>query len=122
MSDFFLFIYFFYRNTAEAVSGRPTNNCGEIQAASLAIKLANSCQIKKLCINTDSQFLITSMTKWLTGWKKKNWKLASGGPVLNKTDFEQLDNLIRDTGIIIKWVWIIFFLNLKNFVTNLIFS
>lgn len=89
---------------AEAVSGRPTNNCGEIQAASLAVKLANSCQIKKLCINTDSQFLINAMTKWLTGWKKKNWKLSSGGPVLNKIDFEQLDNLIRDTGITVKWV------------------
>lgn len=46
------------------------------------------------------------MTKWLTGWKKKNWKLASGGPVLNKIDFEQLDNIINQSGIDIKWVYV----------------
>lgn len=33
------------------------------------------------------------MTKWIQGWKKKNWKLASGGPVKNKIDLEKLDNL-----------------------------
>lgn len=105
--EFWIDFYFFRcRNTAEPVSGRPTNNCGEIQAATLAIKLANTCQIKNLCINTDSQFLINAMTKWLTGWKKRGWKLASGGPVLNKTDFEQLDNLIRGTGINIKWEYV----------------
>lgn len=54
-------------NTSEPVSGRATNNCGEIQAATVAIKQALDNSIKKLAINTDSQFLINSVTKWMPG-------------------------------------------------------
>lgn len=54
-------------NVSEPVSGRATNNCGEIQAATKAIKLAHNEGIKKLCIKTDSQFLINSVTKWMKG-------------------------------------------------------
>lgn len=54
-------------NISEPVSGRATNNCGEIQAATRAIKQAIDNGIKNLTINTDSQFLINSVTKWLPG-------------------------------------------------------
>lgn len=54
-------------NTSEPVSGRATNNCGEIQAATVAIKQALQNGVTKLAINTDSQFLINSVTKWMPG-------------------------------------------------------
>lgn len=54
-------------NISEPVTGRATNNCGEIQAATRAIKLAQQNGVKKLSINTDSQFLINSVTKWMPG-------------------------------------------------------
>lgn len=54
-------------NTAEPVSGRATNNCGEIQAATHAVKQALQNGVTKLVINTDSQFLINSVTKWMPG-------------------------------------------------------
>lgn len=54
-------------NISEPVTGRATNNCGEIQAATKAIKLALSQGVKKLAINTDSKFLINSVTKWMPG-------------------------------------------------------
>lgn len=54
-------------NASEPVIGRATNNCGEIQAATCAIKLALQNNIEKLAINTDSQFLINSVTKWMPG-------------------------------------------------------
>lgn len=54
-------------NVCEPVSGRPTNNCGEIQAATQAIKQALDNGVTKLAINTDSQFLINSVTKWMPG-------------------------------------------------------
>lgn len=54
-------------NISEPVSGRPTNNCGEIQAATQAIKQALENGVMKLAINTDSQFLINSVTKWMPG-------------------------------------------------------
>lgn len=89
---------------AKPVSGRATNNCGEIQASSLAIQLAGDCGIKKLCINTDSQFLINSATKWMGGWKRNGWKLKSGESVKNVIDFKSLDNMTSKYPIIIKWV------------------
>lgn len=54
-------------NVSEPVSGRATNNCGEIQAATKAIKQAVDNGIEKLTINTDSQFLINAVTKWMSG-------------------------------------------------------
>lgn len=54
-------------NTSEPVSGRATNNCGEIQAATHAIKQAVKNGVSQLTINTDSKFLINSVTKWMPG-------------------------------------------------------
>lgn len=54
-------------NISAPVSGRATNNCGEIQAATQAIKQALDNGVMKLAINTDSQFLINSVTKWMDG-------------------------------------------------------
>lgn len=90
-------------NTAKPVSGRATNNCGEIQAASLAIRLAKENGIKRLIVNTDSKFLIDSYTKWLPGWKRNQWKLSTGKPVKNQVDFMELDKELADKKIEVKW-------------------
>ncbi|CAG2067159.1 unnamed protein product, partial [Timema podura] len=89
-------------NTSEPVRGRATNNTAEIQAAILAIELAKSAGVKKLCINTDSQFLINSITKWIRKWRRNNWKLTDGGPVKNKEDFVTLDAAMKS--VVVKWV------------------
>uniref|UniRef100_A0A182WQW2 Ribonuclease H1 n=1 Tax=Anopheles minimus TaxID=112268 RepID=A0A182WQW2_9DIPT len=90
-------------NTSKPVSGRATNNCGEIQAASLAIRLAHEQGVRQLTINTDSKFLIDSITKWVPGWKKRGWTLASGGPVKNKTDFMELEQELGRDGMKVRW-------------------
>lgn len=46
---------------------RVTNNCGEIQAATRLIKKAQKNGVHSLSIDTDSQFLINSATKWMPG-------------------------------------------------------
>ncbi|CAH2099656.1 unnamed protein product [Euphydryas editha] len=92
------------KNISEPVSGRATNNCGEIQAASRAISQAIDCGVTKLAINTDSKFLINSVTKWMPGWKRNGWKLKSGEPVKNEIDFKELDNL--QNKIHIKWIYV----------------
>uniref|UniRef100_A0A182NUA7 Ribonuclease H1 n=1 Tax=Anopheles dirus TaxID=7168 RepID=A0A182NUA7_9DIPT len=90
-------------NTSKPVSGRATNNCGEIQAASHAIRLARQQGVRRLVINTDSQFLINAITKWLPGWKRRNWTLANGTPVKNKTDFVELEGEMGAGDMVIKW-------------------
>lgn len=93
-------------NAADPVRGRPTNNSGEIQAAIKAIKVAQIAGIKRLNIFTDSQFVINSVCKWMSGWKAKDWKLSSGKPVVNQVDFKKLDQLIESGNMLIKWSYI----------------
>lgn len=87
-------LMFTSRNTSAPVIGPATNNRGEIQAATKAISLAASVGISKLCINADSKFVIQAVTEWISNWKKRNWRLVSGKPVKNETDFKQLDHVI----------------------------
>lgn len=93
-----------FRNAAKPVLGRVTNNVGEIQAAIYAIKTALDLGIKKLSINTDSQFLINSITKWVPGWKKRGWRLPNMEPVKNVVDFKELDELLQSKEINVNWV------------------
>lgn len=76
----------------EELEGKPTNNRAEIHAVVKAVKQAKEMGISELNVHTDSQFLINAMTKWIHGWKKKGWKLSNGGDVVNKDDFEILEN------------------------------
>ncbi|KAG6455606.1 ribonuclease H1-like [Manduca sexta] len=91
-------------NTSEPVSGRATNNRGEIQAATKAIKQALDNGVTKLAINTDSKFLINSATKWMPGWKQQGWKLQSGEPVKNERDFKELDRVQHKLQV--KWNYV----------------
>ncbi|XP_067633911.1 ribonuclease H1-like [Eurosta solidaginis] len=93
-------------NAALPVTGRVTNNVGEIQAAIHAIEAAKDIDIKKLCISTDSQFLINSITIWINAWKKSEWRLKTGGPVKNAVEFKVLDKLLADETFQVKWNYV----------------
>lgn len=93
-------------NASEPVTGRPTNNAGEIQAAIKAIKVAQNCEVKRLNIFTDSQFLMKAACLWIPVWKTKGWKVAKGKSVVNQKDFKELDSLIESGNMLIKWSYI----------------
>lgn len=98
------FLNIFFRNAAEPVTTRATNNVGEILASVYAIKTAKDFGISKLCIATDSQFLINSVQKWMQSWKRNNWKTSNGKEVKNYNEFVQLDQLLKDKAVNIKWI------------------
>ncbi|XP_037247294.1 ribonuclease H1 isoform X2 [Falco rusticolus] len=89
-------------NTSERLPGRQTNQRAEIHAACKAIEQAKSQNIRKLIIYTDSKFTINGITSWVDNWKTNGWRTSSGGSVINKEDFERLDNLSKD--IEIQWM------------------
>lgn len=91
-------------NVSGLVEGRQTNNAAEIQAALQAVQAAHRAGVRHLKIFTDSQFLVNSMTKWLTGWKQKGWRLTSGKRVANQEDFEKLDGAVQSTAIEVHWI------------------
>ena len=69
-----------------------TNNRMELTAAlTLLHKLRELPLHPDLAIRTDSKYLIDGFSKWMPGWKRKGWRTASGGPVLNRDLWEALD-------------------------------
>jgi ribonuclease HI len=72
--------------------GATTNNRMELTAAlALLERLRDLPRHPDLAIRTDSRYLIDGLEKWLPGWKRKGWRTASGGAVLNRDLWEQLD-------------------------------
>ncbi len=71
-----------------------TNNRAEFTALIEAQKIADKIdptQEKPLYIYTDSELLVNSITKWLPGWKRNNWKKSDKKPVLNQDLLKEID-------------------------------
>ncbi|CAI9732840.1 ribonuclease H1-like isoform X1 [Octopus vulgaris] len=90
------------KNTSERLGGRQTNIQAEINAAIRAVEQAKAKNISNLTINTSSEFIMNSMTKWLKTWKKNNWTKSDGKELINKEDLQKLDKKLE--GINVKWV------------------
>ncbi|XP_043076467.1 ribonuclease H1-like [Puntigrus tetrazona] len=80
-------------NVAERLSGRQTNQRAELQAACKALEQASEKNIKKVVLYTDSKFTINGITSWVKTWKSNGWRLKGGGAIVNKDDFQKLDEL-----------------------------
>ena len=69
-----------------------TNNRMELTAALAVLEaLRDLPRHPDLVLRTDSRYLIDGLEKWMAGWKRKGWRTASGGAVLNRDLWEQLD-------------------------------
>jgi ribonuclease HI len=78
--------------------GEKTNNRAEYSACIAAFKIADDIDPKReriLMVYTDSELMINSLTKWLPGWKAKNWKKADGSPVKNIDLLMVLDECMK---------------------------
>jgi len=96
------------RRVTELGGGSPhtTNNRMELSGAIAALQqVAN--QPGPVAIYTDSTYLIQGITQWVWGWRKRGWKTAQGGDVLNRELWEQLSSLIgaRARGDV-SWHWV----------------
>jgi ribonuclease HI len=69
-----------------------TNNRMELTAALALMRALHALpRDPALVIRTDSRYLIDGLERWIHGWKRKGWRTASGGPVLNRDLWEELD-------------------------------
>jgi len=79
-----------------------TNQRMELQAAIEALKA-----LKKetpITIVSDSKYVITGITQWILGWKKKGWKNSKKEEVANRELWEALDVLNRQHDVTWQWV------------------
>lgn len=83
-----------------------TNNIGELLALINALQAHPN---NDLHIQLDSQYVLNSVTKWIPGWKRKNWKTAAGKPVANVELMKELDSLVAErkaAGVATTWEWV----------------
>lgn len=85
----------FSDGTVEELGGfeaHTTNNRMELSACLALLKrLKELPKDPGFVIRTDSKYLIDGFSRWLPGWKRKGWRTASGGAVLNRDLWEELD-------------------------------
>ena len=48
--------------------------------------------VVRIC--TDSEYSINCLTKWVVGWRKKDWKTAEGKPVVHRELIENILNVL----------------------------
>lgn len=96
-----------YSYAAKLEGKEKTNNRAEFTACVVALQIADKIDPKHektLKVFTDSELLINSVTKWLSGWKAKNWKKADGSPVKNVDLLKVLDSLMTKRKVVFKHV------------------
>ena len=79
-----------------------TNNRMELLSVINALNtLKYHCQVD---LYTDSQYVRQGIMSWLSNWKAKNWRTASGGKVKNQDLWEQLD--VAASNHQVAWHWV----------------
>ena len=94
-----------YRGSERELSGAEpvtTNNRMELTAAASALEtLKRPCQA---VVYTDSEYVKNGITRWSTGWVRRNWRNAAGDPVANMDLWRRLLDAAKPHAIEWKWV------------------
>jgi ribonuclease HI len=87
-------------------SPHTTNNKMELSGAIAAFEAIANVP-GPVTIYTDSTYLIKGITQWVWGWRKKEWRTATGSEVLNRELWERLFALTGARGSrAIDWRWV----------------
>lgn len=85
-----------------------TNNRMEMMAIihglEHAIEVIDGRVGHKVTVYSDSMYCIDGSTKWMIGWKKKNWKIKEGDDVKNKDLWLWIDDLLKKVNVKFLWV------------------
>jgi ribonuclease HI len=79
-----------------------TNNRMELTAAAEALSaLKRPCIVR---LHTDSEYLRNGITRWHTGWVRKNWRSSTGDPVKNMDLWQRILEAVKPHQI--EWLWV----------------
>ena len=80
-----------------------TNNRMELLAAIEGLSaLRESCRV---LLTSDSKYLVDAINLgWLSDWKRRGWRLRSGGEVKNPDLWQRLDELLAMHEVTFSWV------------------
>ncbi len=81
-----------------------TNNRMELMAVIEALRaLKQPCEV---VLHLDSEYVRKGITEWVAGWKARGWRTASKQPVKNVDLWQQLDDVVNQSGHRIVWRWV----------------
>ncbi len=79
-----------------------TNNRMELTAAASALEaLTRPCRV---VLHTDSEYVRNGVTRWHTGWVRRNWRNASGDPVANMDLWRRVLDAAKAHEVDWRWV------------------
>ena len=81
-----------------------TNQLAELMAVRDAI--VSHPGSEHLQIESDSQYAIKCASVWVTGWKRKGWRTASGSPVQNLALVQGIERAIADRVGPVAFTWV----------------
>jgi ribonuclease HI len=94
-----------FKGTEKVLTGAEpvtTNNRMELTAAAAALEaLTRPCVIR---LYTDSEYLKNGITRWHTGWVRRNWRNAAGDPVANYDLWQRI--LAANARHRVEWLWV----------------
>jgi ribonuclease HI len=79
-----------------------TNNRMELTAAAEALEaLTRPCVV---ALHTDSEYVRNGVTRWSTGWVRRNWRNAAGDPVANMDLWRRVLDAAKRHDV--SWHWV----------------
>ena len=81
-----------------------TNNQMELTAAIEALRHVGPTA-GPVAIYTDSTYVIRGIRQWIHGWRRRGWRTAAGGDVVNRVLWETLAAIERKVGDV-TWHWV----------------
>src|SRR5258708_15718281 len=93
-----------FRGVEKELSGgdrATTNNRMELTAAASALEALK--KPSKVVVYTDSEYVKNGITRWASGWGRKNWRGAAGDPVKNMDLWQRL--LAAEKPHKGEWIW-----------------
>ncbi|MDQ2803921.1 MAG: ribonuclease HI [Pseudomonadota bacterium] len=94
-----------FRGRERELSGadpQTTNNRMELIAATEA--LVALTRSSRVFLHTDSEYVKNGVTRWHTGWVRRNWRNAAGDPVANMDLWRRLLDAAASHQI--EWRWV----------------
>ena len=94
-----------YKGVERELSGAEsdtTNNRMEMMAAIAALEAIT--RPSRIILTTDSTYVRDGITKWIVGWKRRNWKTAGKKPVKNVDLWQRLEAASEPHAI--EWHWV----------------
>jgi len=94
-----------FRDSVRELTGAEqatTNNRMELTAAAAALEaLSRPCRV---ILHTDSEYVRNGVTRWSSGWVRRNWRNSAGEPVANLDLWRRLLDVCARHDIDWRWV------------------